>query len=174
MLYSDCFLGFLDSTVKLGGGSLYAKYADELFKVSKKTKKYGYLFDTAAKLCRVLSDKYELGVKTREAYRAGDTAELSRLAREEYTRVEGNTRAFMRAFEKQWLKENKPFGLEVHEYRLGGLITRIASCKKRLLDYASGKISDIPELCEDILPFMAESESTYYNDFNKNFTSNVM
>ena len=134
MLYSDCFCGFLDSTVKSGGGKLYAEYADELIKVSRKTKRYGYLFDTAAKLCRVLSDKYELGVKTREAYRAGDTAELSRLAREEYTRVERNTGAFMRAFKKQWLKENKPFGLEVHEYRLGGLLTRIASCKKRLLD----------------------------------------
>ena len=72
------------------------------------------------------------------------------------------------------MKENKPFGFEIHEYRLGGLLSRISSCKKRLLRYASGEISDIPELCEDILPFMANGESTYFNDFNKNFTSNVI
>jgi len=173
MLYSDCFCGFLDSTVKAGGNSIYKKYAEELSKAKGRMKEYSYLLDTAEKLCGVLSDKYELGVKTRKAYKENDKSELSRLANEEYSRVEENLKSFKETFEAQWMKENKPFGFEVHEYRLGGLLSRISSCKKRLLRYASGEISDIPEFCEDILPFMASGESTYFNDFNKNFTSNV-
>ena len=174
MLYSDCFCGFLDSTVKSEGSFIYKKYADEISVAKGRMKEYGYLFDTAEKLCKVLTDKYELGVKTRKAYREGNKAELLRLANEEYTRVEENLVSFTKAFETQWMKENKTFGFEVHEYRLGGLLARIASCKRRLLRYVSDELSEIPELLEDILPFMAEGESTYYNDFRNNISSNIL
>ena len=174
MLYSDCFCGFLDSTVREGEGLTYKKYADLLFAAKGRTKEYGYLLDTAEKLCRVLSDKYELGVKTRAAYRAGNKPELLRLANEEYVRVLDNLEAFTRAFRAQWMKENKPFGFEVHEYRLGGLAARLCSCRERLMTYASGELSEIPELMEEILPFMAEGESVYFNNFLGNVTSNIM
>lgn len=172
MLYSDLFTGFLDSTVRVGEGKKYIEYAAEIRKAGKKTRKYGYLFDTAAKLCDTLADKYELGVKTRAAYKAGDKAELLRLAKEEYTRTEANLKAFIKAFERQWMKENKPFGFEVQDNRLGGLLYRIGSCKKRLIAYAEGKISSIPELEEDILTFRKDSESIYFNLFTKNVSAN--
>ena len=130
MLYADPFVGFLDSTVKLGEGEKYLEYSKNLKAVAKKTRKFGYIFDTAAKLCDVLADKYELGVKTRAAYKAGDKAELSRLAKEEYSRIEVSLRAFIKAFEKQWTIENKPFGFEVQHQRLGGQLIRIGACKK--------------------------------------------
>lgn len=171
MLYSDPFLGFLDSTVRLGEGKKYIEYAKEVRAAGKKTKTYGYLFDTIAKLCDVLADKYELGVVTRAAYKAGDKAELMRLAKEEYSRIEVNMRGFMKAFEKQWLKENKPYGLEIHHHRLGGMLNRISYCKKTLLDYASGKLDSIPELEEDILTFKKNNESIYFNNYHKSYTS---
>ena len=171
MLYSDPFVGFLDSTVKIGEGKKYLDYSAKIKAVGKKTRKYGYLFDTASKLCDTLADKYELGVKTRNAYKAGDKAELLRLAKEEYTRVEANLKSFIKAFEKQWMIENKPFGFEVQDYRLGGTLFRINSCKKRLIDYAEGKISSIPELEEEILTFRKDEESIYYNLYTKNISS---
>ena len=117
-----------------------------------------------ATLCDILADKYELGVRTRAAYRAGDKVELCRLAKEEYTRTEANLRAFMKGFEKQWMKENKPFGFEVQHQRLGGQLVRIGACKDRLLDYVNGKLDSIPELEEEILTFRKDGESIYYND----------
>ena len=165
MLYSDPFVGFLDSTVKLGEGAKYTEYSALIKSAGKKTRKYGYIFDTAAKLCDVLADKYELGVKTRAAYRAGDKVELLRLAREEYSRTESNLRAFIKTFEKQWMLENKPFGFEVQHQRLGGQLVRISACKKRILDYANGKTDSIPELEENILTFRKDCESIYYNDY---------
>jgi hypothetical protein len=164
MLYSDPFVGFLDSTVKLGEGKKYTEYSAQLKAVAKKTRKYGYLFNNMATLCDILADKYELGVKTRAAYQSGDKAELCRLAKEEYTRTESNLRAFMKGFEKQWMKENKPFGFEVQHQRLGGQLVRIGACKARLLDYVNGKIDSIPELDEKILTFRKDCESIYYND----------
>ena len=174
MLYSDPFVGFLDSTVKLGEGEKYLEYAKELRLTARKSRTWGYLFDTAAKLCDTLADKYELGVKTRAAYKAGDKAELLRLANEEYSRVETSLKAFTKAFEKQWMRENKSCGFEVQEYRLGGLLYRISSCKKRLVAYAEGKLDRIPELEDEILTFRKDGESIYYNLFRSNITANVM
>ena len=176
MLYSDYFNGFLDATVVKGGNQHFAALAEKLEAVAKSSRKLGYLFDTQAKLCRVLSVKYELGVKTRAAYKAGDKAELSRLAREEYTELSKLLRAFYKSFKKQWMHENKACGFEVQEARLGAMMLRTESCKERLLDFASGALLEIPELDEEILLFNSTEfgKTIYYNSFTKSYTSNVM
>ena len=173
MLYSDPFVGFLDSTVRAGEGEKYVGYAEQLNAVAGKTERFGYLFDTAARLCEVLRYKYELGVKTRAAYRAGDREGLRRLATEDYAAAEENLRRFATAFENQWMRENKPYGFEVQHARLGGLIYRLGACRQRLLDYADGRVDAIPELEEEILPFRTEGRSIYYNSYARSFTSNV-
>jgi hypothetical protein len=170
MLYADPFVGFLDSTVKLGEGKRYAEYSEQLKAVAKKTRTYGYLFNNMAKLCDVLADKYELGVRTRAAYQAGDKEELLRLAKEEYTRAETNLKAFIKGFEKQWMKENKPYGFEVQHQRLGGQHARLGACKARLTDYAKGRLDSNPELEEKILTFRKDEESIYYNDYARTCT----
>jgi hypothetical protein len=174
MLYSDPFLGFLDSTVKTGAAKKYAELSEQLKAVSKKSRRFGYLFDTAEKLSNVLLYKYEMGTKTRAAYKAGDKEELLRLAKEDYTLAISSLKVFIKTFEKQWMKENKPQGFEVQHARLGGLLYRLDYCKRTLLDYASGKTASIPELCEDILKFKTEGESIYYNGYSRTITSNVL
>lgn len=174
MLYSDCFNGFLDYTVKDGGAELYSKYAKELHDISVKSRKYGYLFDTLAKLCDALSVKYDLGVRTRNAYNSGNKEELRRLANEDYTKAIKLVDAFGKAFEKQWFCENKTIGFDVEDIRIGGLLRRLASCKKRLLEYANGKIDRIEELEREILPFGTKSESVEFNSYALNATGNVL
>jgi hypothetical protein len=151
MLYSDTFLGFLDYTVTPGTSKLYGKYAKELDAVAKKSRAYGYVFKTAAALCRAHSVKYELGVKVRNAYKAGDKNELARLATDDYTDAIRYIKEFYRAFKAQWHKDYKPHGIDVQELRIGGIILRLESCKTRLLDYVNGKIASIDELEEEIL-----------------------
>ncbi|MBR7185398.1 MAG: beta-N-acetylhexosaminidase [Clostridia bacterium] len=163
MLYSDCFSGFLDYTVKAGAEVQYQTYAQALYATAKKSRRYGYVFDTAAKLCDVLAIKYALGLRTRAAYAAGDKAELKRLAEEEYVQVAKRITVFARAFEKQWMTDNKPHGFDVQHQRLGGLIYRIDACRRRLLDYANGKIDRIDELEEELLPFGKQEESMNFN-----------
>ena len=163
MLYNDYFVGAYDYTVADGGYEHFAENERLLSATAKKSRKYGHIFDTAAKLSAVLKYKYDLGVKTRNAYQNGDKAELTRLANEEYTYTVKAISAFARAFEKQWHLENKPHGFEVHDVRLGGLIRRTESCRRRLLDYACGKIDSIPELEDQLLPHGDEKKSIYAN-----------
>jgi hypothetical protein len=163
MLYSDCFNDYLDYTVTEGAGEKYKEYAKALHETARKSLKYRYVFDTAAKLCEVLEIKYELGLRTRKAYEAGDKTELKRLAENEYTEVKKRLSVFIRAFEKQWMRDNKPHGFDVQEMRLGALLYRIDSCRRRILSYANGKIDRIEELDEKLLPYKKKNSIFQFN-----------
>ena len=163
MLYSDCFNDYLDYTIKEGGGEKYKIYAKNLRATAKKSRQYGYVFDTASKLCDVMEIKYELGLKTRKAYEAGDKAELKRLAENEYIEVKKRLSAFIKAFEKQWMADNKPHGFDVQEMRLGALLYRLDSCRRRILSYVNGKTDRIEELDEKLLPFHKKEKSFQFN-----------
>ena len=163
MLYSDYFNDFLDYTVKEGGGEKYEQYARELHKTAKKSRKYGYVFDTAAKLCDVMAIKYELGLRTRNAYESGNKTELERLAKDEYVKVEKLIKIYGKAFERQWFADNKPHGFDVQDHRLGALLYRTESCRRRILDYTGGKIARIEELEEALLPYRTPERSTNIN-----------
>ncbi|MBR6502923.1 MAG: beta-N-acetylhexosaminidase [Clostridia bacterium] len=153
MYYSDYFSDFLDVTVRddVNAYDYYDDVAKKLYAVAKKTRKYGYLFDAAAKMCDVMKYKYELGKKTRAAYENGDKATLERLAKTDYVEVAKAMHKFGLAFEKQWYKENKPQGFDVQDHRIGGLIRRTEACRKRLLDYVAGRVDSIPEYEEKLL-----------------------
>lgn len=174
MLFSDYFNGFLDVTVVGGEGEKYRNLAKKLLEVAKKSRKFGYLFKSAARLCEVLEVKFELGVKTRDAYKRGDKEMLHHLATNDYKEVEKRIKAYALAFEYQWLYENHPSGFDVQDRRLGAIIQRTASCRRRLLDYVNGRIHSIPELEEELLPFKGkEKESVYCNKSSIYNTTNV-
>lgn len=175
MLYSDTFLGFLDYTVAEGVGEIYREHAKVLSDISRKSTKYGYVFKTAAALCRTLSTKYELGVKVRAAYKSGDKELLGRLATVDYTETIRSAKEFYRAFKAQWFKDYKPHGFDIQDLRIGGTILRLESCKARLLDYLNGKISSIDELEETILPYGNKEAGIpiYCNQYSFNSSTNV-
>ncbi len=160
MFYSDCLLGFADYTVKEGAGKKYAEISGKLKEVSKKSRKYGYIFKTAAELCDVLELKYDLGVRTRKAYQSKNKDELLSLVNNEYAKLPKLIDKFATTYEKQWMTENKCQGLEVMSTRFGGVIRRIEFVRRRLLDYCNGKLDRIEELECEILPYGEKEEST--------------
>ncbi len=164
MLYSDPFKGFLDYTVREGGGETFREVGDALKATAKKSRTYGYLFETAARLCDVMELKYELGLKTRAAYEAGDREELRRLADAEYAKLPARIKAFEKSFRKRWMKDNKPYGYEYWAYTFGGLAERAIYQRQRLLDYLNGKCDSIDELSWDILPFKQKGQSWWYRN----------
>ena len=174
MLYSDYFNDYLDYTIKLGAGEKYKDYAQKLYATAKKSRRYGYVFDTAAKLCDVMEIKYELGLRTRNAYEAGDKVELKRLAENEYVQVAKRISFFIMAFEKQWMTDNKPHGFDVQHMRLGGLLLRTNACRRRILDYVNGKLERIDELDEALLPLCDKETSIRYNKAVGSATVNLI
>ena len=174
MLYSDYFNDFMDYTVKLGAGKKYEEFAQKLHATAKKSRKYGYVFDSAAKLCDVLAIKYELGLRTRLAYENGDKAELERLAKNEYVKVAKLMDIYGKAFEKQWFTDNKPCGFDIQDHRIGGMIHRTNACRRRILDYVNGKIDRIEELDEALLPYRKKEESANINDARTYTSTNLL
>ncbi len=158
MLYNDPFLGLIDDAVEEGGAQAFAEAAERLAEASAGD--YAYLFRTMEMLCRVLAVKYDLGVRTRAAYRAGDRAQLRAIAGD-YGEAVKRLDAFYEAFEAQWMRENKPQGFEVQDTRLGGLEKRLKHCRKQLLAYLDGSLEEIPELLETPLPFRTKGNPPY-------------
>ena len=150
MLFNDCFCGWLDCTVPEDFEPKYEVLVPKLEALAQNPE-YGYLFDAAAKLCTVLQKKFTLGVRTRRLYRDGDIPGLKALI-EDYGQAIALLEQFYQAHKARWFQDNKPFGFEVQDIRLGGLKQRMLHCKERLGRFVAGEISVIEELEEDILP----------------------
>ena len=173
-LFTDLFSGFLDTAVKEGHGAEFQKLADLYKESAKKSRKWAFVFNSYAALADVMAVKYELGVKTRAAYQSGNKDELRRLANEDYTVLLKRLRKFQLAFEKLWYAENKPHGFDVQELRIGGIATRTESCKRRLLDYVNGKISEIPELAEKLIEIKTTEYLYKNNEYDYLSTVNTL
>ena len=154
LLYNDVFTGRYDSTL-LGGGKdeeEFGKLADKFSSAARKNTEFSYMFESYRALCDVLSVKASLGDRTRNAYKRKDYKELESLI-EQYKLTEEKTEVFLEAFWKTWITDNKPYGFDVQEIRLGGLIKRTERCRKRIEDFLAGKISVIEELEEETVDF---------------------
>ncbi len=147
LLYNDPFLGMCDCAVAEGQGDYYASLAKTLKKGTRNAT-WGYLFRMEQVLCEVLAIKCDLGIKTRRLYQTGDKEALLALAKTAYPASVRLLRRFHRVFRETWMTTKKPYGFEVQDIRLGGLILRLETCANTLLDYCEGRISHIPELEE--------------------------
>ncbi len=156
MFYSDPFNGFLDSTVPSGLSGDYEEISEKL-RIYGRNSRYAYIFECEASLCDFLAIKYRLGEFTRKAYQASDKAELQRLT-EEYARASDKLEVFYKALYKLWTLENKPQGFDVLELRIGGLMLRLQSCRRRLIGYLKGEEKIQPELEEKLLDFYGNGE----------------
>ena len=152
-LYQDPLLGLFDTTVKDSFASAYASYLPLIEQAKKESKYYGYLYQNTYDLLNVLKDKVDLGVRLRNAYRMKDPRELRLLKDNVIPQIIRELDVFKDSFKERWYQENKGFGLEVMDGRLGFLKNRLESTIELLDKYLSGKIEKIDELEEDILPY---------------------
>jgi hypothetical protein len=152
LLYTDCFLGWKDNALAQLEPIPYGDYARQLWEAGERAGEYKFLFDNLARLCYALDKKAYLGLRTRKAYREEDKEELKKLV-EDYEEAAKRIEEFAKGFRQIWLNEFKPFGWEIQQIRLGGLVARVRDCKERLIEYLEGKADNIPELEADILPY---------------------
>jgi len=175
MLYNDYFLGIYDAITDGSKNQIYHNTASSLDKLTQ-NREYGYLFQTIQSLCNVLAVKNDLGIRTRKAYRGGDRETLQALL-DDYTKTEVALNIFYENLKVQWYRENKPFGFEVQDARLGGLIHRTRSCRERIKLYLAGEIDCIEELEEEILdPECIKDENKreiWENAWNKSFIGTI-
>ena len=157
MLYNDPFLSVLDLGIETDAGERFGKCAKKLAKHTGHPD-WGHLFESMQRLCEVLEIKANLGQHTRKAYQEKDMDTLKMLI-SQYEECVKRIEVFYRAYQKQWMKNNKPYGFDVFDIHIGGLIRRMQHCKERLEDYISGNLESIPELDEKMLDIFGKGEN---------------
>ncbi len=164
LFYNDPFLGLCDSTLKGGENEYYKGEAEKLLQYGHHPE-FGIFFRAYGLLAKVLSYKAELGLCTRKLYQAGDKEGMKALLSQYDVCIEA-LNEFFGAYRAAWMAENKPFGFEVQEIRLGGLMRRLTSCRERLWDWMENN-TEIEELEEEMLDLegggkeFTHSESPY-------------
>lgn len=151
LLYQDIMTGLYRCHSYPSAPAHYADYAAKLADAAQRVGTYGYIYDTLAKLCAVLEIKSTITDELCRAYHENDRAKLTQIAAEKLPALLKRAEAFHKAVQYQWDQENKVFGYEVLDLRLGGLEARIASAMHRLNGYLSGKLTCLPELEEPAL-----------------------
>ena len=71
------------------------------------------------------------------------------------------------AFTEEDTAEKKSFGYELIDLRMGGVITRLDSTRRRLHNYVEGKISRLEELETERIPYFAEGEPAIENHWQR-------
>ncbi|MFA5561035.1 MAG: beta-N-acetylhexosaminidase [Eubacteriales bacterium] len=176
LFYNDPLLGIFDSTVSPTDAAFYEGLAGHFTALTDKGGAFAYMYRASACLCRFLSLKADLGVRTRAAYQAKEKPKLAALL-PVYDRALEALEAFLTAFRTQWFTENKPHGFDVQELRIGGLKERLRSARARLSEYLDGACEGIPELEETLLPAntqKAPGQPIQFNRWAQNATVNVI
>lgn len=92
----------------------------------------------------LLRRKVRLANAMESAYRSGDRA-AQRTAANEIPHVITAIGNLQSSFRRQWLRRNRPHGLETMQIRLAGLAERYHELARRLEDYLGGRANAIPE-----------------------------
>ncbi len=177
IFYNDIFMGIYDNLVVdcKETKARFNEHAKELFEIKNRAGEFAYLFDCAAKLCLFMEVKYDLGVRTRKAYKENDKAALRALT-QDYMIAYDRLCDFYESFYTLWLKERKGNGFEVQTARIGGLKQRILDCRRKVLAYLDGEIEEIEELEEDIIDIkdINDSHCLKENKYGKIVTVNSL
>lgn len=151
-LYQTILLGVADSKVKEEYSEHFKEVAKKLNKASKQSKKYGYVYKTLAALSDLLANKATIGLRLRKTYKNGDKESLIPFLNEIKLCIKKLDK-FLEIYRIQWHTQNKPFGFEIIDGRLGYLRNSMNTAYLTIKDYLDGKIEIIAQLEEDILPW---------------------
>lgn len=156
VLYQDVLCGLFDKNYEhLDLERFYAQKEEKINAVLAPPKDLEYLFDYYKALAKVLAKKCKIGAKIREAYKAGDKTKMAEYA-EVLAELLCDTEVLCEKAYVMWHIENKPFGFDVFDMRLGGVLARIKTARARILEWCRGETERLEELEEELLYYDSE------------------
>lgn len=153
VFYQDILCPLLDQHILAEDAEHFLQSAHRLEAIAQTAGSFAYLFETQALLNKILAVKACLPKDIRAAYERDDKASLFAYASHDLPQLELALTQFIECFSRQWLRENKIFGLDTVDIRMGALLQRVRRAKERLALYAKGELESLPELEEELLPF---------------------
>lgn len=158
LLYQDVLYGMFDKHVSPLDKQHFLNVSGKLETAAQRNPEWAILFEVQKSLADLLSEKVDCGILLREAYKKGDKETLKKYCETTIPSLLERVDCFAKTYSKQWLAENKAFGLDMFDIRIGGLKERLLRCKSRLESYLNGEVSQLEELEQDILYFDCRDE----------------
>ena len=153
LLYNDPVYGLYDYHTDETYCEHYKKCVNILKKAEKRNPGYKEVFALEKTLCDYLGVKANFGNTLKDLYLKGNKDALKDFATKTVPLAVKKLDAFISAVRNSWLKENKIFGLDALELRLGGQRQRLLELSLRLKEYLDGKVEELPELNQPALSF---------------------
>jgi len=97
-------------------------------------------------LCDLFIKKLEFREALVVAYEGRNRPVLLRLMNQDAPAILETLEQLQQCFRAQWLRRNKPFGMEAVQIRLGAQVTRFREAAQRIGEFLDGKIPAIAEL----------------------------
>ena len=119
----------------------------------KHTPAYDTLFAFYHSLASTLAGKADLGVRLKKAYDAHDLSTLETICEEVIPGIINDLSTTRLLREHLWMQDAKPFGYELVDIKLSGVIARLTSTRLRLRYYIDGRVKRLEELEADRLPY---------------------
>ncbi|CDR30373.1 Beta-hexosaminidase [Acholeplasma oculi] len=163
-LYNDPLLGLLDTSTEENYPKIYQKHINKMKKAMPYYGRYQYIFETQLALLKVIQKKVNLGVYIRKSYQEKDLEALKKHVKTLKT-VHKDIKLFKTIFSNQWHQDNKAFGYEIQDLRIGGILSRIETSIQKIEDYILGKTLSIEELEVELLDYYGG-----YKNFQKSHT----
>jgi hypothetical protein len=152
IFYNDLLTGMYDYHIYSDFIPRYEEMSKLLLKNSKINGKLKIQFTTLYYLSLINGLKSEIILNFKKAYDQKDRTVLCEI-KEKISKLNILIKKFYQSFKSQWNKENKPFGFEVQDIRIGGMILRNQNIISRINDYLDGRVDKIIELEAERLPF---------------------
>lgn len=153
MFYNNIMTGKFDAHTPDGTAEHMAKMAAHLRAERDKAGDFGYMVDSIIALCDVLALKSELGKELRTAYLAGDKATVKTIADEKIPAVKAAVETFRTTLRDQWMRENKVFGFDIIDVRIGGVLMQLDTAVYTINRWLNGEIDRMEELDADRLEY---------------------
>ncbi|MBQ9976954.1 MAG: beta-N-acetylhexosaminidase [Clostridia bacterium] len=144
-LYNDPMQGLCDANMEGFDPKPFLKEKSKKLNAQTNLGIFEYAFDVTRRLCSLLENKADFGVRLKKAYENGDRETMKALA-DECDVIRKKAEAFRLAHRRAWMEYCKPFGWEVYDIKYGGVINRIDTAKMRILDYLEGRVDRLEEL----------------------------
>lgn len=161
-LYQDILLGAFDKHAEDEAIGLYYRNLVKKYEaIIPRAGNYTYLFNMYKDLSQVLANKYNLGVKLREAYLKEDKEILNDLITHVGGSLAKDLEKLHKSVEEAWYKERKGHGYEIVDLRIGGVEARLKSTMTRVKAYLDGEITEIEELEDERLLFARHKQGKF-------------
>lgn len=161
LLYEDPLIPLFEEDFRgLPCAEHYQMLAESYTNYAISQPRFHLLFDFYAKLADAVYWKCIWRSRAATCVRAGDlkgATGMTALAEDCIHAIQ----TLKTAWASLWYSTNKPYGFEVIDLRLGGLIGRFETSKIRFSQFASGEIDTIPELLEPKLPYLRNENGAF-------------